>query len=280
MSFNKLESIDDYLEALGYSQSEILQNVQDMEGGNFYFPYENVKIRWKAASIFFREKLDTNFSYQGTGSKKVSIHTDDFTRYFNDGSVIKSRPVIDVQKNISLNLIPETNEHTGVYKSGNIMIFEEYVPNVFLNYIQNDYQDLSKFDWSKFDIDSTVNEIMEFYNYKNSLTDEEIEERDTLRHQSLKETLYKDIENKIKPRGQYKDFDFAYEIQNIVGGDDDVPERNFELIKFVYKEDNYYILVESDNDNNFISIAINKPLNIQEDFKEKGKKGFFKTLFS
>lgn len=242
-----------------------LNTVEAIKGFTFNIPVFSNSLRWNSRYEFYRNNLDVDISFSDSGYSKYSYENDDFTKFMNGGGVIRKTKILNTHSQKINNLKRETNEKTGTFKKV-IPLMREYVPAVFKELILNTNNDISKFNWNKFDYTSVEKELEEFYKYtktfyeNNSDSDEYndiISERNNL--------LEQEIESKIKPRGQFQDLNYGYEIIN---EKKEIIDFNYSIAELIYNESIYYLLI--DNINSFYKL--NKPL------KEE-RKSIFSSLF-
>lgn len=242
-----------------------LNTVEAIRGYTFNIGVFYNSLRWNSRYEFYRDNLDIDISFSNSGYSKYSYENDDFTKFMNGGGVVRKTRILNTHSQKTNDLKRETNEKTGTFKKI-IPLVKEYVPIIFKELILDTSNDISKFNWNKFDYNSVEKELEQFYKhrkkfYENNSDSNEYNDIILERNHLLEQ----EIESKIKPRGQFQDLNYGYEIIN---EKKEIMDLNYSIAELIYNETIYYLLI--DNTNNFYKL--NKPL------KEE-KKGIFSSLF-
>lgn len=250
---------------LQINPNSILNDIQATKCFTFEtFVFYN-SLRWNSQYQFYRKNLDIDISFSNSGQSKYSYKNDDFTKFMNGGSIIKKTSILNTHSLETTNLIEETGVQTGIFKKF-IPLLTDSIPNLFRELIFNNNNDISKFNWSKFNYDELEKDLEKFCEYrtefyKNNSEQDEYNEVIQFRNNLLEQ----EIELKIKPRGQFQDLNYGYEIIN---EKKDFINYKYAIVELLYNENFYYLLLDETND----VYKLNKPLKEQ-------KKSIFASLF-
>lgn len=250
---------------LQINPNSILNDIQATKCFTFeIFVFYN-SLRWNSQYQFYRKNLDIDISFSNSGQSKYSYKNDDFTKFMNGGSIIKKTSILNTHSLETTNLTEETGVQTGVFKKF-IPLLSDSVPNLFKELIFDNNNDISKFNWSKFNYDELEKDLEKFCEYRTIFYENNSEQEEYNQVIQFRNNLLEqEIELKIKPRGQFQDLNYGYEIIN---EKKDFINYKYAIVELFYNENFYYLLLDETND----VYKLNKPLKEQ-------KKSIFASLF-